>query len=837
MSYLYTRKNYDILMGKPNIGRYVKKQLSVTSSDLHDQRGKWEEAGMKLPAPLAAFHIGKPSLCTFWNHAKGAGCKREKDGKKCDRDHKCMWCGSTTHGAYMRNSHGSSAGVFQCPFYEGIRVELQSLGVDASIADLDDFVEELRVKGVPPEISNASMAPSQPAAASNPRLPAKSNAPVSSTSAQTLPKDQHVPVGGIPVNRTKNKKSKKDPSATAPAASAPPSFPSSAAHPSEASHASAPNAIHHPAPISKPNSIVSASHPANPIHHNSSNNHTGLAHLQSPIQQGSVASQLFNPNPPSSLFDSPEYGEDGPFDDHSYATGDSVSATADMGSETSSVHSPRSSLGGSASSASGSSMHLIMHPMPYTGLMELRIHTPLIRTPSSLLYVATHSHSWMVHPTEVIVKLSSLSVDPMARQKQQEKLESEFRAYSIFGRMGHPNLLTIIGIESMIESGAEHYALVAMEKADFNLAGFFSEMLPHLPLFQQHTVFKQQMALSQPGLPPAISPLYRSLCNQLINTYLLLHLHDRYHQRCIDPSNIYVSSSSLASYSSLGIEKETPTLKICDFNFYRPSVTAPSPSDPSYRGFLSPEAARSKLDFGTLSHLPGVNTQFDGKASDLFSIGCVLYFICSGGNALFASDAERDDVRGRTAFLKRHYVDKSDPMLLDLINRLTLPIPGDRPPLDVIRHHPALWSPQAVIDFISMVSTELERPASHLSGLISDIVGSDDFFTHAFPKSNNWKDHVLPSWISSWNDWARGNITNRSSPDTTFSTKEIDYRSIRVLLRHLSLMAEHLPGGLIARVNFGVVVTRRLHYLIIALWSHLQQIGTFDEHHHFSFIS
>lgn len=82
MSYLYTRKNYDILMGKPNIGRYVKKQLSVTSSDLHDQRGKWEEAGMKLPAPLAAFHIGKPSLCTFWNHAKGAGCKREKDGKK-----------------------------------------------------------------------------------------------------------------------------------------------------------------------------------------------------------------------------------------------------------------------------------------------------------------------------------------------------------------------------------------------------------------------------------------------------------------------------------------------------------------------------------------------------------------------------------------------------------------------------------------------------------------------------------------------------------------------------------------------------------------------------------
>ena len=79
---LYNRKAYDLLMSKPNIKAYVKKQTSVTSSELHDQRAKWEEAGMKLPAPLAAFHIGKQSLCTFWNHAKGAGCKREKDGKK-----------------------------------------------------------------------------------------------------------------------------------------------------------------------------------------------------------------------------------------------------------------------------------------------------------------------------------------------------------------------------------------------------------------------------------------------------------------------------------------------------------------------------------------------------------------------------------------------------------------------------------------------------------------------------------------------------------------------------------------------------------------------------------
>lgn len=82
---LYNRKAYDLLMSKPNIKAYVKKQTSVTSSELHDQRAKWEEAGMKLPAPLAAFHIGKQSLCTFWNHAKGAGCKREKDGKKVGR--------------------------------------------------------------------------------------------------------------------------------------------------------------------------------------------------------------------------------------------------------------------------------------------------------------------------------------------------------------------------------------------------------------------------------------------------------------------------------------------------------------------------------------------------------------------------------------------------------------------------------------------------------------------------------------------------------------------------------------------------------------------------------
>lgn len=844
MPNLYSRKLYDVLMSKPNVSRYVKRQLSVTASELHDQRAKWEEAGMKLPAPLAAYHIGKPSLCTFWNHAKGIGCKREKDGKKCDRDHKCMWCASTTHGAYMRVSPGTGTGVYQCPFYEGIRVELHSLGIDASIADLDAFVEELRTKGIPNDSSPLSQPPIQPPMTTLTRLPPKSNPSVPPSAALNASKDHHVPVGGVLITRSKPKKTKKESISLSSPASNAVSNPLSSHpnHPSQSYPASAPQ--HHPSPISKPGAPPSPT--SAPLH-----NHAHLEPINPVINPasfglvpGSAASQLFNPNPPSSIFDTEEFDNDSQFSDHSYADSDPVALSTELLTDHSAAVLSGPPAAAPMQHASASSMHLIMHPIPYNGQMELMIHTALIRTPSSSLYLATHSNSWLAHPTEVVVKLSALSSDAAERQKQQEKLESEFRAYTMFSKLHHPNLLNVIGRESMIESGTEQYALVVMEKADFSLSSFFGDMLPHLPIFQQHAIFRQQLTMGQPSAAPAITPLYRALCNQLINTYLLLHLHDRYHQRSIDPSNIYVSNAALSGFSCLSIDKETPTLKISDFSFHKSSPATP---DIKLRGFLSPEASRANVPFGMLHHSMNL---FDGKASDLFSIGCCLYYICSGGNMLFASDAERDDTQRRTIYLKRHFVDKSDPMLLDLINRLTFPSPGDRPPLDVIRHHPALWSPHLIIDFIVNISHEIERPLSNISGLISDIIGSNEFFSHSFPKTASWKDYVLPNWIASWSEWASkepslftppaasaSSVHHAGNNGSVPSSSELDFRSIRTLLRCIAIMSDHLPGGLAPRTDLGSIVTRRLHYLVIALWSHLQQIGTFDEHHRFSFIS
>lgn len=82
MPNLYTKTLYDQLMTKQNVKAYIKKQTSVTASAMFDQRRKWEDAGMTLPLALAAFHIGKPAICTFWNHPAGRGCRRENDGQK-----------------------------------------------------------------------------------------------------------------------------------------------------------------------------------------------------------------------------------------------------------------------------------------------------------------------------------------------------------------------------------------------------------------------------------------------------------------------------------------------------------------------------------------------------------------------------------------------------------------------------------------------------------------------------------------------------------------------------------------------------------------------------------
>lgn len=731
----------------------------------------------------------------------------------------------------MRHPVGSTAGVFQCGFYEGIRVELLSLFPNATINDLDDFVEELRTHGIPNDTSQASAASVADTSAES---HAKTTAASSSHPIAANSKEQHVPVGGILVSHAKPKKPKKDTSIAPQQAPITSSAPPTSHQLSPAIIAPHPSTI---APISKPTVGLHTSQAPGSI--SSTVSHVSSALLQPPQTHSPgapstarlfvpspeplISESGFNPSPPSSTYSAAIYGMQGdPSGAHSSVHAASISAARPAASASSASTSHPAS-NGAAGANSANAMHLVMHKAKYGPHMELLIHSPFARTPYALLYVATHTHSWLATDAEVIVKLWPLSQDPVQRHVQQEHLDSEFNIYKDFNQVAHPNILSIVGRESVIESGTDKFMLLVMEKADLSLASFFaSDAFAHIPQYQQ------QVQYLQPGntaIAPPLSPLYRSLCRQVVEAFHFLHLHERFHQRPIDPSNIYLTNcTSSAAYSAFSLEETTPTIKVCDFALSRHfSAANPTCSDPAYNTFMSPEASVSLVPFGmmhVMHNFARKNAPFDGRASDLFSIGCVLYFICSGGHLLFANERERDDVH-RISYLRRHSVDKTEPLMLDLINRLTLPTPHERPSLDIIRHHPALWTPSTAVNFVTTISNELEK--SNNAGLVYDIIGSADFFAFAFPKVNSWKDAVLPNWLASWTEWADSN------------NESLNFQSIRTLLKYLTLTAANLGGGGAEKNSFGTLVLRRLHYFILALWSHLQQIGTFDDNHRYAF--
>jgi hypothetical protein len=461
-------------------------------------------------------------------------------------------------------------------------------------------------------------------------------------------------------------------------------------------------------------------------------------------------------------------------------------------------------------------MQLRMRQYAYGPSMELRIHTPLFQTESSLIYGSNFSHNWMIEGTsqEVIVKLFRLSTDLALSAKQQAQVESEFLSYSSFNHANHPNLLTTYAREDKIEIGSDQFALVVMERCHYSLSTFLVQHMTNTTTFVSPG--------SEPTMMPSTSlgpDALRGLADQLVQGYLFLHRCGRFCQRHIYPANILVSKSIPGSNNAQemgGIPDLAPgstlshTLKVHDFNFSgAPSV----PNDPVARCFMSPEAAMEQ--FGNL------------QACDLWAIGCVIYFIATGGNMLFMNEAERDDLPKRMTYMRRHGLHQNHPLLIDLVLRLTMPKPEDRPHLEVIRHHPALWSPTMVVTFVCQVSRELEKSNSSRAGLIYDIVASPDFFQHAFPKATSWESYVMPSWLETWKSW---NALEGKQWDERF------FKSTRTLLRFLSTMADNFAGGHHGRAQFGTILSQRLHHFILALWSHLQQIGEFDNFKHFSFL-
>lgn len=695
-----------------------------------------------------------------------------------------MWCGASTHGAFYR---ADKPGFWACPFYEGVRLELHSLGIHATITDLDNMIALLRERGnpttdedpgsEPPSASSSSAPPPKPAAA-----PAKA-----------APKASY-PVGGAPAPKkssAKQAKSPTDSNGAKPVAAAPSKQPVS--RPAQKA----------PAKQTQPSNPVQQKPPQPAIAQNSV---SPASAYQQPVA-AVAAPTVHEHEEEEDLYDD----DDSLYPDETEHQNGIASAPVDVASP-------------EEPDAHPNAMHLKMHQINMGPARDLVIHTPIVQTASAMLYGATLKHSWVKPTIEVVVKLSRLPTDPEHRQQQQALMDSEISAWNTFNRAYHPNLVAMLGHEAFIQVGPDSLSLIVMEKCDDTLAKHLQTLM--------NTLRGMNPRLQAPLLPHHIA---RAYSEQIVQAYHFLHKHARYHQRPINPSNILVSSASPQDYPFVPVSSPSPitaphVIKISDFSFHLSGSAAVA--EPFARTFLAPEDAKVTPLVPPASVEEALRLSLaleNGRAADLWSIGCVLYYVGTGGQQLFKDEAERDDLPHRTTHLKRHGLEKSSPLLLDLINRLTLPSPNDRPTLDLVRHHPALWKPHFIVDFICLISAELEKPNNPRSGLIFDIVASRDFFAHSFPKQQSWESFVLPNWLSSWKDWV---TTQQGKP-----WDPVLFKSIRSLLKFLASTAATYDGGVHGRSQLGHSISLQLHHLILSLWSYLQPLGEYDDQYKFTFLS
>lgn len=612
----------------------------------------------------------------------------------------------------MRNQ---SDGSWQCPVYEGIKRELESLNNGALIRDLDDLVQQIREQGVPrpgpddPVVIHAASHSAAPSSSSAPNA-LSSVASNSSQSAAAAPQSaaQKAPsniVGGQPVKHQK----------PAPAAPAP-----------------APQERKQPAPVARPK-----------------------------VPEPVAAEDDYLPEPAplaSHVQEHEEFAEDEP-------EGLLVKMTT----------------------ASSSDI-----------VQEVNLHTGIECTTTSMTFWSTVSSDWLPQPMDIVAKLVPL-VEGADRDRQLLMLNEAYRLHKFVNSLQHPNILSILAKEDIINSNGVDYCMALLEKADMNLANFFGTYLPTQIAFAAHKKFVSQVVRGEVPKATPLTKLWRSLYDQILSAYAALHKLMRSRQRPINPKNI------LVSLSPSGLPTQA-TIKVSDFPIIGLATVDEMP-------------AYTALDLATLGVPYGIASSESGMKADLFSIGCVLYFIASGGEHLFDGPQQIQACHSDGSlqnFLKRHNVHKSDPLALDIIFRLTLPQPSKRDLLSVLRHHPATWPPALVIKNLCYLHNELTSNIFK-SGTqaLRQTLNSPSFFSFAFHKRTSWQGFVLPAWLSAW-------PKDASLP--------IAYDSVGCLLHLLNILASKMNNQVMLE-NFGLAIGRHLAYFIAALWSHVPQFGYFDEQH------
>jgi serine/threonine-protein kinase/endoribonuclease IRE1 len=147
------------------------------------------------------------------------------------------------------------------------------------------------------------------------------------------------------------------------------------------------------------------------------------------------------------------------------------------------------------------------------------------------------------------------------------------------------------------------------------------------------------------------------------------------------------------------------------------------------------------------------------RAIDIFSLGCVFYYVLSGGAHPFGDRYMREAniIRNRASLDHLDLLGDIGFLARDLIARMILPKPKERPDASTVLQHPFFWSAERRLNFLLDVSDrfELEErdPPSPLLLLLEEpaqqVVGDnwasklDRHFLENLGKYRKYKGHSI----------------------------------------------------------------------------------------------
>ncbi|XP_068607073.1 serine/threonine-protein kinase/endoribonuclease IRE1 [Brachionichthys hirsutus] len=198
--------------------------------------------------------------------------------------------------------------------------------------------------------------------------------------------------------------------------------------------------------------------------------------------------------------------------------------------------------------------------------------------------------------------------------------------------------------------------------------------------------------VEDPAQFPDLNPV--TLLEQTMCGLSYLHALNIVH-RDLKPRNILLSRPSAlgrvqALISDFGLCKKIPE--------GRSSFSLRS-GIPGTEGWIAPEVLRDT---------PGNNPT---AAVDVFSAGCVFYYVVSGGNHPFGDDLRRQiNILSGECYLSHFMEDLHDDVIAqDLIEQMISTEPESRPSTVRVLKHPFFWSPEKQLLFFQDVSDRIEK--------------------------------------------------------------------------------------------------------------------------------